>query len=283
MKRSCDFDLVVIGAGIAGFVSSVTAAGLGKKVALVEKRKLGGNCANFTCAPSKALIRAGHVNRMVSRLNELGLKTESPTTINTDGVMDRVRSVIQQVYEKDLPETFEEIGIRIITGAAQFLDNQHISVGGRTISANTFIIATGTLPLVPPIPGLDQISYLTNETVFELNTLPKSMIILGGGVDGIEFASAFGRLGVDITVVEMSNRLLPAAERDLVDLLAETLREENITIMNGTKAVSFSDSQGKVALTVQRGDLPPEDIQADTALITIGRRLTLEELSLDKD
>jgi anti-anti-sigma factor len=282
MQKSFDFDVVVIGAGIAGFVASVTAAGLGKRVALVEKRKLGGNCANFTCIPSKALIRAGHANRLVTRLHELGLQTASPTTINTDGVMERVRSVIQQVYEKDLPETFEEIGMRIITGAAQFLDNHHISVDERTISAGTFIIATGTLPLVPPIPGLDKINYLTNETVFDLTTLPQSMIILGGGVDGIEFASAFGRLGVDITVVEMSNRLLPAAERDLVELLVETLRDENITIMNGTKAVSFSDSQGKVVLTVQRGNLPQENIQADTVLITIGRRLTLEELSLDK-
>ena len=282
MQRSCDFDVVVIGAGIAGFVAAVTATGLGKRVALVEKRKLGGNCANFTCAPSKALIRAGHVSRMFSRLDEVGLKTTSPTTIDTDGVMERVRSVIQKIYEKDLPETFEQIGIRIITGAAQFLDNQRISVDGRTISSHVFIIATGTLPLVPPIPGLDRIHYLTNETVFELNALPKSMIILGGGVDGIEFASAFGRLGVDITVVEMSNRLLPAADRDLVELLVEKLREESITIMSGTKAVSFADDQGKVALTVQRGDLPPEEIMADTALVTIGRRVTLEELALEK-
>jgi pyruvate/2-oxoglutarate dehydrogenase complex dihydrolipoamide dehydrogenase (E3) component len=136
MKRSRDYDVVVIGAGIAGFVAAVTAAGLGKRVALVERRKLGGNCANFTCAPSKALIRAGHVSRMFSRLDEIGLKTTSPTTIDTNGVMARVRSVIQQMYEKDLPETFEQIGIRIITGTAQFLDNQHISVDGRTISSS---------------------------------------------------------------------------------------------------------------------------------------------------
>ena len=282
MQKSFDFDLVVIGAGIAGFVAAVTASGLGKKVALVEKRKLGGNCANFTCIPSKALIRAGHVSRMFSRLDELGLRTTSPTTIDTDGVMERVRSVIQKIYEKDLPETFEQIGIRIITGTAQFLDNHHISVNEKTISSNSFIIATGTLPLVPPIPGLDQVNYLTNESVFELQALPKSMIILGGGVDGIEFASAFGRLGVDITVVEMSNRLFPAAERDLVELLIQNLQDESITIMSGTKAVSFAGNQGGVQLTVQRGDSPPEEIQAETALVTIGRKVALEELSLDK-
>ena len=282
MQKSFDFDVVVIGAGIAGFVAAVTAAGVGKRVALVERRKLGGNCANFTCIPSKALIRAGHVSRMFTRLGEVGLRTASPTTLDTGGVMERVRSVIQKVYEKDLPETFEQIGIRIITGTAQFLDNRHITVEGRTISSRSFIIATGTLPLIPPIAGLDSIHYLTNETVFELKALPTSMIILGGGVDGIEFASAFGRLGVNITVVEMSNRLLPTAERDLVELLVNQLREEHITILSGTRAVSFSDDQGKVSLTVQRGDLPPEKIEADTALVTIGRRIALEDLSLDK-
>ncbi|HNU72277.1 MAG TPA: FAD-dependent oxidoreductase, partial [Thermodesulfobacteriota bacterium] len=169
MGKSFDFDGVVIGAGIAGFVAAVTLNGLGKKVALVEKRKLGGNCTSFTCLPSKALIRSGTVGGLAAHLDEVGLCASVPITIATDGVMSRVRSAVQRAQEKDLPETFEQIGIRVLAGTATFIDRHHVSVDGRTVSARFFIIASGTVPFIPPIEGLNQIPYYTNETIFTID------------------------------------------------------------------------------------------------------------------
>ena len=219
MAHSYDYDVIVIGAGIAGMVSAVTANGLGKRVAVVEKRKVGGNCTNFTCIPSKTLIRLSHTNREISRLSSLGLISGDTTTVDSRNVMAHIRSVVKRAYEKDVPETFEHIGITMLSGAASFVDRHHIEVNGRTISAANFIIAVGTRPLIPPISGISDIDYLTNETLYELDDLPKSLIILGGGVDGLEYGSAFGRLGVETTVVEMGSRLLPGADRELVNHL----------------------------------------------------------------
>jgi pyruvate/2-oxoglutarate dehydrogenase complex dihydrolipoamide dehydrogenase (E3) component len=209
MEKAYTFDVIVIGAGIAGMVSAVTANGIGKRVAVIEKQKVGGNCTNFTCIPSKALIQLGHLCREMAHLGRFGFQPAPIDALDTRNVMSHVRSVVQKAYEKDLPETFERIGIRLLSGEASFLDRYHIDVNGQTLSAKKFIIAAGTRPLIPPIKGLHEIDYLTNENLYQLDELPKSLIILGGGVDGLEYASAFGRLGVETTVVEMSTRLLP--------------------------------------------------------------------------
>ena len=280
--KSFDYDMLVIGGGIAGFVASVTACGLGQKVGIVEKRKLGGSCTSFTCIPSKALIRAAHAARQASHLADLGLSFDRSVGLNKEELMPHVRHIVQKVYEKDRSETFERIGIRVLFGSPEFTDNNHITLDGQAISAKKFIIATGTRPLIPQIDGIDKVGYLTNETVFELNTLPKSMLILGGGVDGLEFASAFGRLGVKVTLVEMGKRLLPSADNDLVELLLRNLKQEGIDILLGTKAVSFSRETGRTVLTVQSAESELGKIEADTVLVTIGRKANVEGLSLEK-
>ncbi|MCU0555086.1 MAG: FAD-dependent oxidoreductase, partial [Syntrophales bacterium] len=216
MKRDRDYDLIVIGAGIAGMVSAVTAASLGKRVAVVEKSRVGGSCTNTTCIPSKALIRLGHASREMAHLERLGLLRLTGIGLEGARIMPRIRDIVRTAYEKDLPETFERIGIRMVQAQATFLDPHRIRAGGETLSAKKFIIAAGTIPLIPDIPGLAGIEFLTNETLYRLETLPRSLVILGGGVDGLEYASAFGRLGVETTVVEMAERLLPMADGELV-------------------------------------------------------------------
>jgi anti-anti-sigma factor len=279
--KNYDYDVLVIGAGIAGFVASVTARGLGQQVCIVENRKTGGNCTSFTCIPSKALIRAAHISHQIAHLTDVGLSLDRPISPNTANVMSHVRSVVQQAYEKDLPETFEQIGIKVLFGSPEFIDSYRIKLGGVILSAKKFIIATGTRPLIPPIQGIDGIDYLTNESVFELNELPESMIILGGGVDGLEYASAFGRLGVETTIVEMSPRLLPNVEKEVADLLTEYMQEDGVHILSGTKAVSFSKTADKIILDIENSESGSGQIQADAVLVTIGRKANTQDLSLE--
>ena len=277
-----DFDLIVIGGGIAGFVSAVTANGLGKRVAIVEKRKVGGNCTNFTCIPSKALIRVGHVARELAHLDHLGLQTAPTATLDTSHVMDHIRSVVRRAYEKDLPETFEEMGITVLAGAAAFVDRHKIEFGGSFLTADKFVIATGTRPFIPPIGGLSEIDYLTNENLYELDSLPKSLIILGAGVDGLEYASAFGRLGVATTVVEMGTRLLPMADRELVNRLLRTLKSDGITMLTGVKTHKVWEEKGSSVLMFEQGEGRYGEVQADRVLVCIGRKPDVEGLALEK-
>ncbi|MDQ7785052.1 MAG: FAD-dependent oxidoreductase [Desulfomonilaceae bacterium] len=282
MAQSYDYDLVVIGAGIAGMVSAVTANGLGKRVAVVEKGLVGGNCTNFTCIPSKTLIRLSHAGREMSRLASLGLVSGEAPAVDGRNVMAHIRSVVRKAYEKDVPETFEQIGISMISGSAAFVDRHHIEVNGQTISASHFIIAVGTRPLIPPISGIDDVDYLTNETLYNLDDLPKSLIILGGGVDGLEYGSAFGRLGVETTIVEMGTRILPAADRELVNRLQRALEADGIRLMPGTKAVSLRNRQGKVVLSFERAAGNQGELEADRVLVALGRKPDLEELAPER-
>ena len=249
-----DYDIVVIGGGIAGFVSAVTANSLGKRVAIVEKRRVGGNCTNFTCIPSKALIRAAHARKDAAHLDRFGLAGFKIDDVDTANVLSRVRSVIQGAYTKDLPETFQKIGIDVLSGGAEFVDPHRIIRECQVVSAEKFIIAVGTRPLVPPIKGLADLDYLTNENLYELDALPKSLTILGGGIDGLEYASAFVKLGVETTVVEMATRLLPMVDRELVNHLLDVLRAEGIRFLTGAKAEGLSKDRDGTILTYRYGD-----------------------------
>ena len=282
MKHSYDYDLIVIGGGIAGMVSAVTANSLGKHVAVIEKSKVGGNCTNSTCIPSKALIRLSHVSRDMVYFDGLGLLALPAGGLNRRMVMPHIRGIVQKAYEKDRPETLAGIGIDVISGSAKFINGHHIQVNGQTLSATKFIIAAGTSPSIPPIDGLRDVDFLTNETLYRLDDVPASMIILGGGVDGLEYASAFGRMGVETTVVEMATRLLPMVDLELVNHLLRTLRGEGIRLLTGVKANRMSTQEDKVVLRVERGDGSYEEIMADRVLVAVGRKPDLEELSLEK-
>ncbi|MGQ9655056.1 MAG: FAD-dependent oxidoreductase [Thermodesulfobacteriota bacterium] len=281
MGKGFDFDLVVIGAGIGGFVCAVTANGLGKKVAIVEKRRFGGNCTSFTCIPSKALVRAGHVASVMRRAESFGLRVPLAGGVQTEEVMSRVRRVVAEAYAKDLPETFEEIGIQVLFGQARFLDPHHLDVEGRSVSSDKFIIATGTRPLIPEIPGLDEVSFLTNESLYELDTLPRSILILGGGADGLEYACAFKNLGVEVTVLQRGRQLLPRQDREMVHLLERHMRESGIQLLLGARPVRFFREDQGVSVVLKHRDEKTVEISASALLVTIGRELEVEELGLD--
>ncbi len=282
MARGFDYELVVIGGGIGGLVASVTASSLGKKVAIVEKRRLGGNCTSLTCIPSKALVRAGHVSRLLEKARQYGLGFPGLEAMDNRGVMARVRSVVEAAYAKDVPETFEAIGIRVISGRASFLDRHHVKVEDTTLSGEKFIIASGTRPLIPKIPGLEEVPFLTNESVYQLETLPESILILGGGADGLEYACAFRNLGMDVTVVQRGKRLLPRQDRQMVQLLAHQMKKNGIGLYLGASPVECGLCDKGIYMTFrdQKGSLGR--LEASALLVTVGRELDVEDLGLER-
>ncbi len=280
--RENRYELIVIGAGIAGMVAAVTAAGLGKRVAVVEKDKIGGNCTNLTCIPSKSLIHLSHLHWEMTHLEGLGLRTAAASKLDTRLILQRIRSTVQEAYEKDRPETFGDIGIQVLTGSAAFLDRHHIRVNGAVFFAEKFIIASGTVPLVPPLDGLQDVDYLTNENLSALEHLPESIIVLGGGVDGLEHASAFARLGIETTVVERATHLLPMADREVVNQLVRILQTNGVRFLTGSKAVRFRKEQGQIILTVEQPVGNTAEIRAEKVLVTVGRKPDLHELFLEK-
>ncbi|MBW1684110.1 MAG: FAD-dependent oxidoreductase [Deltaproteobacteria bacterium] len=279
--RAHAYDLLVIGVGSGGLSSAILALKLGKKVGVVEKRKIGGDCTWYGCVPSKALIRSAAVAAEANHVSDYGLRSESPILLNTDRVMEHVRSVRHRIYQGETPEVLQEMGIEVHLGAPRFVDRHRIRVGDQTLSSRSFLISTGSSPFIPPVKGLDDVPYLTNETLFDLEALPRSMIILGGGPIGTEMASALNRLGVEITLVQRDERILPNDDEELVEILTGHLAGEGIDILTGTEAVECSADAAGVSLSVQNRSRQTSVLRAATLLVATGRTPNVEGLDLE--
>ena len=262
-------------------MASKFANGLGKKTALIEKNKLGGECTLSGCIPSKALIKAGNIAFQAQQLNNYGLSAKTGISINTDTVMDHVRSVVEKVYSTHQPEVFRNLGIDVLFGQPHFLDNHTIELDGKRLSSKAFIISTGSAAFVPSIDGINTVPYLTNKTFFGLERLPSSIIVLGGGPIGIELASAMGRLGVKVYVVEMGESVLLREDRELVGILSQKLVEEGLTLLTKTKASKLSQIHDQVAVTVKDKNRQKRDLAADAVLVAMGRKANTEGLGLE--
>ena len=266
--------IVIIGSGSGGLTSAYTALGFGKKVLIINKGLPGGECTWSGCIPSKALINEAkkvHTARQV--VGNLEYKTEK--------AMDRVKSVIAKVYEGESIEKLKEDGIDFIEGHARFTSPNEVMVSGQRIRSNKFVIATGSSPLKPPIAGIETTPHLDNESLFQLKSLPKSIIILGGGAIGIEMAQAMNRLGVKVDLVEMADRILFREEAVYSQRLSEILTDEGVGIHVGTKAVGMAKTKGIVNLEVEKNG-QKSTIQADEILLAIGRTPNLHNLGLEE-
>ena len=277
-----DYDMIAIGAGAGGFVSSKVAAGFGKKVAMVERNKLGGECTNAGCVPSKALLKAAAVAHQARHLKDYGLSLPGDPVPDAGNVMAYVRGAVKKVYDSHPASLFEKAGVDVLFGSPRFLDAHHIDLGGRTLSSKIFMLCTGSSAFVPPIEGLASVPYYTNENIFEITRLPRSMIVLGGGPIGVELASAFNRLGVATTVVEMLSRILVRDDVELAEMLAGRLASEGLRIMTGTKAVRAEKNGAGVKLTVEGSDKQQKVIEAESLLVAVGRKPNTGGLDLEK-
>jgi len=277
-----DFEVTVIGGGAAGLFAASVANKLGAKTCLVEKTRLGGDCTWFGCMPSKAILKSASVANLFKRHAEFGINLEGKFDIDTNKVMSHVKDVVSEISTHHPVEVFEKRGIKVIIGPPQFIDTSTLEVNGKRITSKKFIICTGSHPVILPIEGLKDINYLTNENIFDLERLPESLIVLGGGPIGLELSQALNRLGVKVSVVEMMDRVLFREDKEAAAVLEEKLKAEGLRILTGKKAVKFAQKSGKVFATLESKDGKQEEISAENVLVTIGRAPNLEGLGLEK-
>lgn len=234
--KSFDYNLLVIGGGSAGLVSAYIGATVKAKVALIEQNKLGGDCLNTGCVPSKALLRTARLMAEARDSRKYGIRGMD-VEMDFGEVMDRVRNVIRKIEPHDSRERYEAMGVDVFADHAELVSPWAVRVGGRTLSARAIVLATGAEPLVPPIAGLDDIDYLTSENLWDLKALPERLVVLGGGPIGCELSQAFARLGSKVTVVEMADRLLPREDAEAGEALKTRFEEEGLHVATTHKAV----------------------------------------------
>lgn len=279
--RKFDANLIVIGAGSGGLVSSYIAATLKARVILIEKHKMGGDCLNTGCVPSKALIRAAKTMAEFKKASALGINVAAPE-VDFARVMGRVEEVIATIEPHDSVERYTELGVDCLYGQARLVSPWVVDVDGREISAENIIIATGARPVVPPIPGLDLVEPLTSETLWQLRELPQRLLIIGGGAIGCELAQAFQRLGSQVTLVEMQSQLLPRDDHRVAAFMQDCLQSEGVQVLTYHSAVSFERHPDHFAASlVSSMDNRPATVEFDRVLVAIGRGANTSGLGLE--
>ena len=280
-----DYDIGIIGAGAGGLTVAAGAAQLGAKTLLIEKEKeLGGDCLHFGCVPSKTLIKSARVYHLMKNAKRFGLPKIDVPPVEFRQISERVKSVIQDIQHHDSVERFCGLGAQVEFGHSNFTDDHTIRLNGKDYTARSWVIASGSSAIIPPIKGLDRTPYITNREIFYLDHLPRSMIILGAGPIGIEMAQAFTRFGTAVAVVDMAPQILPKDDSDLANEVMGILDEEGVKFytshtieavndMGNEKEVIVKDKTGKVGKTLS--------LKAEALLVALGRVANVEGLGLE--
>jgi len=272
-----NYDLGVIGLGPAGMAVSVMASNMGLRVLGVEPRALGGECMNVGCIPSKSLLKMAELRHQMTRATEYGLAPVSELPPVTDA-FQQIAKHIQFINERKTTKMFEKVDLRLGKGPASFVDPHTIRVEDRNYTAKRFFICTGTKPTIPPIRGLDTVDYLTNETIFSLDAVPESLLIIGGGAIGSEMAQAFRRLGSRVTILHLDAHLLPHGDWDAGKLLEEAFEREGISVYHGRGIRSVQQEGSAIVLQTDHN----ETFRGQKLLIAAGRTYDFEGLGLDE-
>ena len=280
-KKPAYFDrnLVVIGGGSAGLVAAYIAAAVKAKVTLIEKHKMGGDCLNTGCVPSKALIRSAKFAADVKRATKFGFN-RADYDFNFTGIMGRVQKIIKRVEPHDSVERYTKLGVECIRGEARITSPYTVEVNGKSITTRAIIIATGARPFVPAIEGLEQVEYLTSDSVWSLKELPKRMVVLGGGPSGCEMAQAFSRVGSSITLVEEGARILSREDEDVSVQITARFKNEGIRVRTGHTAMAIKIEDGQKYLMCDYYG-KNEQLAFDEILIAAGRKANTSGLGLE--
>jgi len=279
-EPAASYNLVVLGAGTAGLVAAAGGAALGARVALVERGLMGGDCLNYGCVPSKAVIRSSRAAAEIRDAADHGIRTGGPVEIDFAKVMERMRRLRAEISGHDSAARFKDLGVDVFLGQARFLDGRRVEVGGQVLKFAKAVIATGARPVHPPIPGLAEAGFLTNETVFMLTRRPEALVVIGGGPIGCELAQAFSRLGSKVMIIQQDAQFLPREDREAADLLGCVFAKEGIGCKLNARVTKVTVENGKklVHFTVEDRE---EICEADDILVGAGRAPNVEGLDLE--
>jgi len=275
------YNLVVLGGGTAGLVAAAGAAGLGARVALVERHLLGGDCLNVGCVPSKAIIRSAHAAHAVASAPAFGIRVTGSIEVDFASVMERMRGIRAGISPHDSARRFsEELGIDVFFGEARFTGADALEVEGAVLRFSKAVIATGARAATPPIPGLPEAGFLTNHNVFNLTEQPKRLAVIGGGPIGCELAQTFARLGTEVTLVETADMFLQREDRDAAEVLKSSMERDGVVVRLSTSLnrVQVAGSEKLLFLTTPAGE---ETLTVDQILVGVGRTPNIEGLDLE--
>jgi len=274
------YNLVVIGAGTAGLVTAAGAAGLGAKVALVEKHLMGGDCLNYGCVPSKALIRSARAFAAVRDAGAFGVRVPEGSSVDFSAVMERMRKLRASISPHDSAQRFQRLGVDVFLGEARFNGSDSLQVGRRLLRFKKAVIATGARAAAPPLPGLKEAGFLTNETIFSLTRLPARLGVIGGGPIGCELAQCFARFGSQVHLFEMTSHVLPREDADAAGIVEQSLVRDGVRLLAESKLIRVrSDARGKILIYQQAGR--EHELIVDEILVAAGRAPNVEGLNLE--
>ena len=274
------YNLVVIGAGTAGLITAAGAAGLGAKVAVIERFLLGGDCLNVGCVPSKCLIRSSRAAEDIRTASQFGVSVADEPRVDFSAVMERMRRLRAHISRNDSAQRFRDLGVDVFLGEGQFSGSNTIQVEGKTLNFKKAVIATGARAVHPPVEGLAEAGFLTNETVFSLTERPRRLAVVGGGPIGCELAQAFRRLGSQVTLIEMSAQFLAREDPEASRLLAETFRREGIDVRLSTRLEKVTSTDTEKQLHLER-EGKKEVLGVEEIFVGVGRAPNVENLNLE--
>ena len=278
--KSFDYNMVVIGAGSGGLVSAYIAATVKAKVALIEKHKMGGDCLNTGCVPSKAFIRSAKMLHYANRAKEWGFDS-AQVDYDFANVMERIQNVIKKIEPHDSVERYSELGVNVYEGEAKILDPYHVQVNGEVLSTKNIVVATGARPLVPPIPGVQDVQPLTSDTLWNIRELPKRLVVVGGGPIGCELAQTFARFGSKVTILEGMNRLLLKEDKDVSDAVRAKFISEEINVLTGHMVEGFSSEGGSKVVICNCQD-KKINVECDEIIMALGRKANVTGFGLEE-
>ncbi len=274
-----EYHTIIIGAGSGGLVVASGCAAFGTKTALIESNKMGGDCLNTGCVPSKTFLRTAHIADFIRHANEFALKADLKK-VDISQVMKRVDHVIKKIEPHDSKKRYESMGVKVFLGKASLLDNHTVKAGNKKITAKNIVIATGSEPVIPPVPGLNKIPFLTNKNIFKIKTLPKHMIILGGGPIGLELGQGFRHLGSEVTVIDRNTGIFKKDDPEVGPLMEKKFKSEGINLLFDSTITQVKKIKNDIIALIKK-DGREYKIKGSHLLVASGRKPAVEGLGLD--
>jgi len=273
------YHIIIIGGGSAGLVVASGGASMGAKIALIEESKMGGDCLNTGCIPSKSFLRSAHLAADLKNSREYGISA-SLKDVNISAVMKRVQKVIETIAPHDSAERFTSLGVDVIKGRGILVDSHTVRVHDRIVTGKHIVIATGSRPVIPPVPGLDKVPYFTNENIFKIKTLPKKLVILGAGSIGLELGQGFRQLGSEVEIIDIADRIFIKDDPEVAPLMERVLTDEGISLKLNAKIKEVKKTGNRISVTIGRdGEL--ETIHGTDLFLSLGRAPVTGNMGLE--